>query len=275
MKQKTWVFAVPTVALILGGTTAGCGGRYAPAGSEETGGSGGSGGTSGNAGNGGSGGSTGGSGGSGGSTGGSGGSTGGAGGSGGSTSGSGGSTSGSGGSTSGSGGSTGGVGGSGGSTGGVGGSGGSTGGTGGSAGKGGAAGSGGTGVPGTIRCGTSICAPITGSPAGTLQPCCPMDTPNACGGISPFGGCLTNTPGMPDMRCPSVAVMGFPLGGCCRPNGMCGVDLQVIGLGCNDPVLVGGMPASRCGNASRKAPADNGASATSDTSAPTSETPAD
>jgi len=49
-------------------------------------------------------------------------------------------------------------------------------------------------------------------------------------------------------------VMSFPLSGCCRPNGMCGVDLQVIGLGCNDPVLVGGMPASRCGANSGRSP---------------------
>jgi hypothetical protein len=226
MKQKTAVFAVLTAALTM---SVGCGGLYAPAGSEGTGGSAGSGGASGASGNGGAGGSTGGAVGTGGSTVGSGGATGG----------SGGGAGGAGGSMGGSGGSTGGAGGS------TGGSGGSTGGTGGGAGKGGTGGSGGTDVPGTIRCGTSICTPITAGPIGVLQPCCPMDTANACGGISPFG-CLTTTPGMANSRCPTVSVMGISLPGCCRPNGMCGVNLQVVSLGCNDPVLVGGMPASSC-----------------------------
>jgi hypothetical protein len=75
-----------------------------------------------------------------------------------------------------------------------------------------------------------------------------MDTPNACGAQSPLiPGCLTTTPGVADTRCPTVQVMGIPLTGCCRPNRMCGVNLQVVGLGCNDPVAVGGMPAGRCG----------------------------
>jgi hypothetical protein len=103
-----------------------------------------------------------------------------------------------------------------------------------------------------------------------------MDTPNACGAVSPFGGCFTTTPGVADLRCPSVAVMnGFQLTGCCRPNGMCGVDLQVISLGCNDPVLVGGMPAWPCPTDSAKAPAPMSESATGGKSAPSSETPAD
>ena len=58
-----------------------------------------------------------------------------------------------------------------------------------------------------------------------------------------------------------------PLSGCCRPNGMCGVDLQVIGLGCNDPVLVGGMPARPCANSENGA-AYLGASATGSESTP-------
>jgi hypothetical protein len=241
MKQKTGVFAVLTAALFLG-TTMGiaCGGRYAPAGSEGNGGSAGPGGTSGRAGNDGSGGSTVG-GGAGGSTGGAGGSTGGAGG----------------------------------STGGVGGSGGSTGGVGGGAGKGGTGGSGGTTTPGTIRCGTSICGPITNTPVGTLPPCCPLDTPNACGGVSPFGGCFTTTPGVADPRCPTVSVMNFPLSGCCRPNGMCGVDLQVITLGCNDPLLVGGPPAVACRADAGQAPFYAGTSATGGASGLSSQTSAD
>ena len=160
-------------------------------------------------------------------------------------------TGGSGGDT-GTGGSTGGAGGAGGSTGGTGGSGGSTGGTGGGAGKGGAAGSGGGTIPpGSITCGTSICAPVTGGPLGTLSPCCPPAMANDCGAIVAVAGnaCFTSNPGVPDSRCPNVQVMGIPLTGCCRPNGLCGASLQMIGLGCNDPVFLGGMPAGRCGGA--------------------------
>jgi hypothetical protein len=259
MKQRTAVFAVLTAALSLGGTMGmACGGRLAPAGSEATGGSGGSGATGGGAGNDGSGGTTSG-------TGGSGGTTSGTGGSGGTTGG-----------TGGSGATTGGTGGSGATTGGIGGSGGSTGGSGGGAGRGGTGGAGGTDVPGTIRCGTSICAPLAGTPVGNLQPCCPMDTPNACGAVSPLGGCFTTTRGVPDPRCPMVVVMNsFPLSGCCRPNGLCGVDLQVINLGCNDPVLVGGMPASPCRANDGNASASMETSVAGSNSAPSSEAPAD
>jgi hypothetical protein len=143
---------------------------------------------------------------------------------------------------------TGGIGGTGGSTGGVGGTGGSTGGTGGGAGKGGT-----TGIDagaGTIMCGTSICRPVTGGPLGTLPPCCSMDMPNACGAILTVAGgaCATATPGKVDARCPPLMVAGgITLNGCCRPNGMCGLNLDIIGLGCNDPMIVGGGTAGRCG----------------------------
>jgi hypothetical protein len=40
---------------------------------------------------------------------------------------------------------------------------------------------------------------------------------------------------------------GITLAGCCRPNGMCGVNLDLIQLGCNDPIPVGGAPPGRCG----------------------------
>ncbi|HMI89668.1 MAG TPA: hypothetical protein VK550_36595 [Polyangiaceae bacterium] len=233
MKQNTGTFAALTAALLVGSTLGvGCGGRLTASESAETGGSGGSAQTGGSAGNGGTAGSTGGT-----------GTTGGTGATGGSTGGGGsGATGGStgGGGTDPTGGSTGG-----GDTGGAAGTTGGTGGTG----MGGAGGSGGgTTPPGTVACGTSICGPIMGGPVGTLQPCCPMDTPNACGAQSPLiPGCLTTTPGVADTRCPTVQVMGIPLTGCCRPNRMCGVNLQVVGLGCNDPVAVGGMPAGRCG----------------------------
>jgi hypothetical protein len=211
MTQHSQALAVLTAAFLLSGPISlGCGGRLTTGG-EATGGSSGSAGTGDVGGTGGSGGSTGGSVGAGGST------VGGGGGSGGSTGGSGGST---------------------------GGSGGSTGGSGAAAGSGGRAG----GSP-SITCGRSTCSPIVSSPVGTLTPCCPMDTLNACGAILPFAtmACLTATPGVADPRCPNLPVTGVTLNGCCRPNGMCGLDLALISLGCNDPALLGGAPAGRCG----------------------------
>ena len=207
MKQKTGVFAAMTAALFLGGTM-GVGCGGRIA-PPESDGTGGSGGTGGTSGSAGNDGT--------------GGSTGGVGGTGGST------------------------GATGGSTGGVGGTGGSTGGNGGAAGNGGTAGS--AGGAGAIVCGASICPPITGTPLGNLQPCCPPGSLNTCGAIVPTAGgtCFTSTPGVVDSTCPTVNVMGIALPGCCRPNGLCGVSVSVISLGCNDPTLVGGAPAGPCG----------------------------
>src|SRR5688572_2050386 len=100
----------------------------------------------------------------------------------------------------GSGGSGGATGGAGGGKGGSGGSGGATGGTGGTGGTTDAGGKGGTAggdAATTIMCGTSTCASIT-TMFGALAPCCPMDVPNACGGIFALAGgaCLTATPGV-------------------------------------------------------------------------------
>jgi hypothetical protein len=165
----------------------------------------------------------------------------------------------------GSGGATGGSGGSGGGKGGSGGSGGATGGTGGTGGTtdgGGKGGSAGGDAATTIMCGTSTCGPIMNVPIlGMLPPCCPMDTPNACGGsfVLAGGSCLTTTPGVADSTCPSLTLMGFPLAGCCRPNGMCGVDFSGIMLGCNDTAgLPGGMPGGPCGGDGGQPPADTG-----------------
>jgi hypothetical protein len=242
MRQKTAVFAALSAALFLGSTMGvGCGGRLTPPEGEGTGGSGGAGGTSGSAGNDGTGGSTGGVDGTGGSTGG----------------------------VGGTGGSTGGVGGTGGSTGGVGGTGGSTGGTGGRAGSGGTAGS--DAGPGAIMCGVSICRPVFSSLAGTLPPCCPSDTPNVCGAIIAVVGtaCFTATPGVVDSKCPPLQTPNVPLPGCCRPNGMCGIDMSVVGLGCNDPTLVGAAPAFPCSADGGRPPASMGMSDTDTSQAPT------
>jgi hypothetical protein len=102
-----------------------------------------------------------------------------------------------------------------------------------------------------------MCAPVMNVPIlGTLPACCPGDTPNACGGTFPGGGCLTSTPGVADANCPMLTLMGFPLAGCCRPNGMCGVDLSGISLGCNDPTALGGMAGGACGGDAAPPPVD-------------------
>jgi hypothetical protein len=233
MKRNTSVVAGLTAALLGSTIVVACGGRTIE--NEWTGGASGLGGTGGNTVAGGSGGSDGSKGGSGGLTGGSGGSTGGEGGTGGSTGGEGGA-----------GGSTGGTGGSGGSTGGKGGTGGSTGGKGGTGGSTGGKG----GAPGAdagvrVVCGMSVCGPIT-SVAGTWPPCCLVDEPNACGGFVLGTVCLSSTPGTADASCPSVSVMGQALPGCCRRSGLCGANMSIVGLGCNDPAILGGAPAGKC-----------------------------
>ena len=231
------VFAALTASWLVGNAlSVGCGGRLTTE-ATETGGGGGVAGTGGSAGSTATGG-VGGAGATGGSTGGS----GAAGGTGGSTGGSG--------AAGGSGGSTGGTGGTGGSTGGSGGTGGAPGGRGGTGGIGGSLGGSG-GAAGTggvaIACGTARCTSIT-SVLGTLLPCCPVGEANACGSQVPVvpGTCLTATRGVPNARCPELVVAGTTLPGCCRPNGLCGASIEILGLGCNDPVPLGGPPAARC-----------------------------
>jgi hypothetical protein len=236
MKRNAGTLAALTAVLLVGESMGGCGGRLTTTEMGETTGPGGAAGT-------------GGAGGVGGATGGTGGSTGGTDGG---TSGTGGT--GDTGGTGGVGGATGGVGGTGGATGGTGGTGGATGGTGGGGkgGTGGAGGKGGTGGAGggTIQCGRATCSPIV-SPLGTLPACCPVGEMNACGAQVAMAGniCLTATPGTANPRCPAVQVVGQMLPGCCRPNGLCGVNLQIAGLGCNDPTPLGGAPPGPCNGA--------------------------
>ena len=54
-----------------------------------------------------------------------------------------------------------------------------------------------------------------------------------------------NQPGTPDPGCPSQSLMGFELPGCCKPEGICGVQDSFLGLGCVDAtVFIGGTPQS-------------------------------
>jgi hypothetical protein len=130
-------------------------------------------------------------------------------------------------------------------------------------------------------CGAATCSPITAIGFGVLPPCCPMgggEGPNACGAQAAAGVCLTTTPGTADPVCPMVTLMGFPLPGCCRTNGTCGVNLSILTLGCNDPSMVpggsgGGAP---CGGDSGPPPVDSGGTDTGPTdTGPGTDAPAD
>jgi hypothetical protein len=77
-------------------------------------------------------------------------------------------------------------------------------------------------------------------PGITLGACCRSD--NTCGGEfmipgMPSGmggaGCLTTAAGMAAPYCPKMSMMGFAIPGCCTTSGLCGIDLGMIGLGCN------------------------------------------
>ena len=104
---------------------------------------------------------------------------------------------------------------------------GGAGGAGGNAGNGGAGGAGGGGGNSCTNC------PALGFAAGMVgaTKCC--TTSDQCG-VNIQGNCLLqDAPGEPSADCPDVTLMGFPLTGCCRPNGMCGADDGgFIGLGC-------------------------------------------
>jgi hypothetical protein len=140
----------------------------------------------------------------------------------------------------------------------------------------GAGATGGTGGMGSITCGTKTCQP---GGLGFIPACC---IANERCGIDPpeltvDGGDLPCTevdqPGTPDPTCfagqgidledAGIDAAGFIDGGrltvpgCCRPNGMCGIiiDVPVIGLnlGCIDPAQYGAIydagPPQRCGDA--------------------------
>jgi hypothetical protein len=129
------------------------------------------------------------------------------------------------GATGGSGGSTGGSGGTG-DTGGMGGSGGSTGGSGGSTG-----GSGGMGMtPTPIMCGSNSCTVGAVPAMFGISACCTEEM--ACGANT--GECLpTGQEGTNTTDCPSAtSLQMFPLAGCCKPDGRCGLDYSGVEIGC-------------------------------------------
>ena len=82
---------------------------------------------------------------------------------------------------------------------------------------------------------------------GDLPPCC-TDT-NVCGlDLSATAGqpaCIErDAPGVEDAACPAAMVGGglltFP--GCCRPDGTCGVLVDLVPLGCVDGELANMLP---------------------------------
>jgi hypothetical protein len=76
-----------------------------------------------------------------------------------------------------------------------------------------------------------------------LRSCCRGLAAAECGLTFGVGNlCLPrDTPGQPDAECTAITTSGMRLGGCCRPDGRCGVMAGPTGLGCvgRDQVLAG------------------------------------
>jgi hypothetical protein len=105
---------------------------------------------------------------------------------------------------------------------------------------GGSGGSSGTGVV----CGGQVCEPP--SAPIPVDSCCVGDK---CGLSSDLigGQCIElGQPGTVGGGCPDQNFQGFPLEGCCKPNGNCGVMDTFLGLGCVDPSEFGGPPGQKC-----------------------------
>ena len=77
------------------------------------------------------------------------------------------------------------------------------------------------------------------------------------GGAGPDGGapCIDTSAGTPDPSCPSMSLI-INLAGCCSNAHVCGVDLSILGLGCNSTSLFGSIlgmgdagPPKPCGDA--------------------------
>jgi len=69
-----------------------------------------------------------------------------------------------------------------------------------------------------------------------VQGCCTDNADNPCGVMAEQGCVQQAQPGEPNDACPSVNVdvMGqaIELAGCCKPEGLCGFDFGVLGIGC-------------------------------------------
>lgn len=93
---------------------------------------------------------------------------------------------------------------------------------------------------GPVICPAMQCAPIDPNPmlASLFEPCC-----------APSGLCSLRSPGTectelpePDPRCGTLFVGKSELPGCCGPDGFtCGVNVDVIGLGCVTADMLAGF----------------------------------
>lgn len=103
----------------------------------------------------------------------------------------------------------------------------------------------------SVTCGGTMCT-VPSNGLVPLSPCCLPD--NGCGAT--FGSalgmftdssgaastCVNTAVGTPDPACPSEAVMGMMLSGCCSVSGVCGLDLSAAGLGCNALSALANLP---------------------------------
>ncbi len=96
-------------------------------------------------------------------------------------------------------------------------------------------------------CGGAMCIPPTGGLL-TLSACClPNDECGASLGAALTGigdggsSCISTAAGNPDPSCPAQTIMGMSVPACCSAEGVCGVSLAVLGLGCNSPSVLGAL----------------------------------
>jgi hypothetical protein len=161
----------------------------------------------------------------------------------------------------------------------------------------------------SIQCGSNTCNAVSGGFL-TLTPCCLAN--NGCGatfGAASFanfdasaylsmfdasgfdaaafdasdfdaaaitGACFDTSAGTPDTSCPSTTAMGYSLAGCCTAQGVCGVDLSTVGLGCNSLSALGPLASvdgstaapQACGGASDSGTPETGTSDSGNDGAP-------
>lgn len=97
------------------------------------------------------------------------------------------------------------------------------------------------GVGGGSSCDLTFCPnPVVPTvnltlPACCIGPSCGVQMDIVAGAVPVYGGCQPpNQPGAIDSSCPSIASpVGGTIPGCCRSDGTCGIDLDVIGMGCS------------------------------------------
>jgi hypothetical protein len=113
-----------------------------------------------------------------------------------------------------------------------------------------------------LVCGAMTCSPPTGGMLPLSACCLPNNECGASvgGAVGGGGPCLNIAAGVPDPSCPTESAMGMSAPSCCSVEGVCGVDLSVINLGCNSLsalsafVAVEAGPPQSCGDAGGSVP---------------------